>query len=318
MEDERAEPVPQTDGPRHASGERIVYVMPSDFMIAPADDGGGFFELCAALWRSKWLIVGITALFTLAGVAYAFHATEWYRAEVLLAPADKKTVPDLLGSLGGLASLAGISVGGGGTTEPIAVLKSRDFASEFIKDLDLTVILLADKWNARTKQWKAKNPQDWPDIRDAVKYFDENVRGVAVDRRTGLVTLTILWTDPETAALWANQLVRRLNDRMRDRALTEAERNVRYLQSEMIATNVVSLQQSIGRVLESEMQKLMLARGSEEFSLRVIDPAKPPKLRSEPKRAQIILVAFMLGGIVSSAGVLFRRSLRNRHGTVSN
>ena len=58
-----------------------------------------------------------------------------------------------------------------------------------------------------------------------------------------------------------------------------------------VATNVVSLQQSIGRVLESEMQRLMLARGNEEFSFRIIDPAKPPKLPSEPKRAQIILVA---------------------------
>jgi hypothetical protein len=52
-----------------------------------------------------------------------------------------------------------------------------------------------------------------------------------------MVTLAIEWTQPEVAAEWANALVQRLNRRLRERALREAETNVAYLQAEMARTN---------------------------------------------------------------------------------
>src|SRR5690606_2767647 len=110
-----------------------------------------------------------------------------------------------------------------------------------------------------------------------IRYFDDNVRSISEDDETGLVTLTVEWIDPEIAAEWANILVERLNERMRRRALLEAESNVGYLQEELAKTGVVTLQQSISRLLESELQKLMLARGNEEFAFRVIDRAQVPK-----------------------------------------
>jgi uncharacterized protein involved in exopolysaccharide biosynthesis len=303
-------------GQSPAAGERVVYAIPLDpAMVEAAGDEIDIFKLWGILWESKWIICAVTALFAVAGVAYALLATEWYRAEVLLAPAQEKSIPGGLGQLGGLAGLAGlagISIGGGGTAEPIAVLQSREFASKFIEDLDLVTVLLADDWDAEQQRWKDKDPEDWPDIRDAVKYFEEEVRSVSVDKKTGLVTLGIEWTDPVVAAEWANLLVGRLNGRMRQRALVESERNVHYLREEMAATNVVSLQQSIGRLLEAELQKLMLARGNEEFSFRVIDPATPPKKRESPKRALVVLVATILGGLLAVIGVYVRHSMRKR------
>jgi uncharacterized protein involved in exopolysaccharide biosynthesis len=61
-----------------------------------------------------------------------------------------------------------------------------------------------------------------PDVRDAVKYFHKRVLKVSEEGSTGLVTLAIEWTDPDIAAEWASLLVRRLNDRLRERALQEA------------------------------------------------------------------------------------------------
>jgi len=115
-----------------------------------------------------------------------------------------------------------------------------------------------------------------PDVRDAVQYFEKRVRRVSEDRKTGLVSLVIEWKDPEAAAEWANELASQINRQTRERALETASSNIAYLQSEMKATSVVSLQQAIGRLLESEMQQLMLARGNEEFAFRVIDRAMVP------------------------------------------
>src|SRR5688572_7688779 len=88
-----------------ADGERLIYVMPSDSMTSEGDEGLDWAELWSTLWRSKWPIIATTAIFTLAAVAYALLATEWYRAEVLLAPASAKSTEGLAGQLGGLGGL---------------------------------------------------------------------------------------------------------------------------------------------------------------------------------------------------------------------
>ena len=208
-----------------------------------------------------------------------------------------------LGSILGdrLASLAGVNIGGGGDQEPLAVLRSKSFAREFITEQNLMPVLFAGM--------KSDGPP--PDIRDAVRIF-EGIRSVSDDKKTGLVTLGIRWKDPETAANWANLMVQRLNSRLRTQALAESQRNVDFLQKEMAATSVVSLQQSMGRVLEGEMQKLMLARGNEQFAFKVIDPATPPKHRDAPKRSLIAIVATLAGGFLGLLAVFLRKAIRER------
>ena len=252
-------------------------------------------ELLGLFWRRKWLIVAVTTLFTAGGVAYALLATQWWRAEVVMTQVDSKPMAGGLAQLGGLASLAGINLGaGGGSQNAVAVLKSKDFAREFIEDKDLVPVLMSDRLTV----------QPPVDIRDAVERFDKEVRAIGEDKKTGLLTLSITWTDPALATEWANELVRRANARLRAQALQEAERNIKYLQGEIAATNVTSLQQAIGKVIESEMQKLLLARGNEEYAFKVIDRAVQPKQRDKPKRALVVLGAAMGGGLFSLMLVL--------------
>ena len=267
------------------------------------DDEIDLWELWETIWSGRWLIIAITGVFTLGGVTYALLAQEWYKADVVLAPADKKAgAGGALAQFGGLASLAGISLPGAGEGEPVAVLKSKDFARAFITDLNIMPLLLGGA------DWGDKKP----DIRDAVKVFDTQIRTVTEDKKSGLVTLSVRWKDPDTAAEWANVLVKRLNDRLRTQAQEESERNVAYLQREIASTNVVSLQQSMGRVLEGEMQKLMLARGNEEFAFKVIDRATPPKQRETPKRTLIALVSLLAGGFLGVLVVFLRKAIANR------
>jgi uncharacterized protein involved in exopolysaccharide biosynthesis len=147
------------------------------------------------------------------------------------------------------------------------------------------------------------------DIRDAVKMFDSKIRIVSEDKKTGLVTLSIRWKDPETAASWANLLVTRLNDRLRTQAAAEADRNVSYLQKQIAGTSVIALQQSLGRVLEGELQKLLLAQGNEEFAFKVIDRATPPKQRDAPRRTFITLLAAVTGTFFGLILVFLRKAI---------
>jgi uncharacterized protein involved in exopolysaccharide biosynthesis len=220
-------------------------------------------------------------------------------------------MPMLGGQLGGLAALAGVNVGGGSEAEPLAVLRSRDFARQFIEDYELLQVFFEDDWDAENEAWLVDDPADAPDIRDAIKYFQENVLKVSEERTTGLVTIAVEWTDPDVAATWADVLVRRLNDRLRERALEEAEQNVAYLREEMAKSSLVTMQQSIGQLLQSELQKLMLARGNEEFAFKVVDPAIAPKQRTRPKRSIIAIIGTFLGGLVGAFVVLVAQSARS-------
>jgi uncharacterized protein involved in exopolysaccharide biosynthesis len=272
------------------------------------------FDIGFILWRDKWLVIGITAVCIVLSAAYAFYATPWYRAEVVLKLADNRQSQGLLsqlgGSLGGLASLAGFDMSENKSAEPIGVLKSREFAGAFIEEQNLLPLFFAKKWDAAAHRWKPSDAQDQPDIRDGIKYFENELFKVQEDKRTGLITISVQWTDAKTAAAWANLLVERVNDRMRQRALTEGEASMNFLKQELTTSNVVTLQQSIGRVLESELQKLMLAQANKEYAFRVIDHAQVPKWRDHPHRILIVVAASVFGCVISGLFLVSRHVIR--------
>ena len=297
---------------RELSADKLVYVMPDQAVSSNAKNQVTIKELWNIVWEGKWLIVAITTAFAVISIAYALLATEWYRAEVLLAPTKADSVPSISGQLGGLAALAGVNVGdfgGGETAEAVATLESRDLARVFIESNGLMPVLLYEDWDEAGETWKVSSAEDIPDIRDAVEVFHEKVLRVQKDRESGLVTVAVEWIDPYLAAQWASKIVRLTNDRLRQRALEDAEKNVTYLQSELGTTSVVTLQQSIGRLLETEMQKLMLAKKNDEFAFRTVDTAKPPKKPSRPMRSIIVLTGLLLGGLVAVLLVFIRHSL---------
>jgi uncharacterized protein involved in exopolysaccharide biosynthesis len=277
------------------------------------DEAINLIDLWFILWKNKRILIVTAAISVGLSLFYALTAHIWYRAEVLLKLADSKQAQGLLGELGGLgglASLAGLDVNDNKSAEPIGVLKSREFAGAFIEDLNLLPVFFAREWDASAKRWKSADIDDQPDIRDGIEYFHDNILRIQEEKRTGLITMTVDWTDAKTAAAWANLLVERVNDRMRQRALTSGESNMNYLKQELAASNVVTLQQSIGRVLEAELQKLMLAKANKEYAFKIIDHAQVPKRRDHPHRALIVIAAFFLGVAMSAIFVLSRHVIR--------
>lgn len=293
--------------------ERVVYVMPDDAAWRTSDDAIDIAHLWNIVWQSKWLITAVTAVFAAASIAYALTLTHWYRSEVLLAPADEQTMnTGIVGQLGSLAGIAGISMGGGGNVEALAILRSRDFTRAFLEEQKLLPVLFSDKWDPEEQRWLEPDSEKWPDSGDGVRYFNNDLRRISEDRETGMVTVAVEWTDPELAARWVELLIRRLNDYMRSRALKEAQANVEYLQGELGATSGVAMQQAVGRLLEREHQKLMLARGNEEFAFRVIDSAEVSEIPVRPNRRLMVIVATIFGGIIAVFFVLARNFVRGR------
>jgi uncharacterized protein involved in exopolysaccharide biosynthesis len=272
------------------------------------------FEIWSIGLRHKWVVILTTAVFTGLGVFYALEAEPWYQADVLLKVADNKQGQGLLsqlgGGVGGLASLAGLDVGSNKSAEPIAVLKSRELAAAFIEEQNLLPLFFPGKWDASANRWKSTDPSKQPDVRDGIKYFDHTILKVVEDKKTSLITLSVDWTDAKVAATWANMLVERVNNRMRERALTEGDTSMNYLKQELVGASLVPLQQSIGRVIETQLQQLILAKSTNEYAFRVIDHAQPPKWRDHPKRSLVVGLAFFAGIIFSWIFLVTRQAIR--------
>lgn len=287
---------------------QIVYVMP------PALGGDAqesdLMRMLQAAWQRRWWIAACTALATIVGIVYVMLATPVYYAESVLMPRDVKSGSGLsaqLGQLGGLADLAGISIGSANTQEPLGMLRSRGFARRFIERNKLTDVLA-----------QAAGSEQPADIRRAEQIFMRRVMSVGDDKKSGLVSIGVSWHDPVAAADWANKLADQLNEEMRLRALNEAEANIRYLHGQLASTATISLQQSISRLIESEMQKVMLARGTDEYAFRVIDVADPPLQKSKPKALLVITAAFLAGLIFSIIFAVAASAVKQALGAARN
>ena len=275
--------------------------------------------LVAVLWsRRAW--IATTVVVVAAGfLAAALLLKPVYRASVVMISASSErgslngSLGSALGSLGGLASLAGLNLGSadGATEESLAVLKSRQFTEKFIADLGLMPKLFAKKWDAQAGKWLVA-PDKQPTPAQACRYFDRKVRAVVQDKKTGLVTLQIDWRDRNEAAFWANELVRRLNAEMRARAIAKSDASVGYLEKELAATSELGTREAISRLMENQVKQRMLANVTADYAFRVVDMAMAPDKSDpvRPNRLALVLAGPLVGLALGIAGVLGVRSLR--------
>jgi len=261
-------------------------------------------ELLELTWRRRLLVIASVLVFAALAAAASFVMTPRWRAQVVIVPVKgddmRGVLSSALGQLGGLASLAGLGASGGGNKEEnLQFLSSRGFLASFIEEEQLLPVLFAKKWDATQGRWNVDDPDDVPTIADGVRYMDSKVRSVQEERRTGIVTLSIVWKDPVVAARWANLMVERANRDLRARAIRDAEASKAYLNAELGKTDVVELRQSIYRLLENQIKTVMLASVRPDYAFRIIDPAVPPDLdeKIRPKRTVMTVLGALAGGV---------------------
>jgi len=295
----------------------------TEYTYPVVEDEISLFDIWRILVRYKWMILVLTLVSVLASTLFAVLMTPVYRAEVLIAPVTERDnnsrFAAQLDEFGGLAALAGINTERGGKkNEAIATLKSRMFTEQFIKDEKLLPVLFQEKWDEENQRWGDVDPDDIPTMGDAYELFDEELRRISEDRKTGLVVLSIEWEDPDEAARWANELVRRVNVLLRKKAVRESESAINYVQEQLKQTSVVELQQVLHRLIESEMKEIILAKISEEFAFRVIDPAVAAEEAFKPNMALLLLLGAMLGILGSVILALFLTFLQTQREATSN
>ncbi len=278
--------------------------MTSSHAVPKDDDTIDVIALVRLLWKHKVLIGIVAGVFGAGAVVLALAATPIYRAVAVVVPVAESGLggagSSLAGRIGGLASLAGIDLGGGGPAiqEAMAVLESRHLVEEFLRRNDLVDVVLPPG-GATSGLWFA------------VQKFRDTVVSISTgDVGSTTTNVAVEWKDPAVAAEWANGLVVLANELMRTRALSNSKRNIEYLQKQIAATNVVEMQRVMYDLIENETKTLMFANARVDYALRVVDPAVTPEARVRPKRKLMVLTGVALGLILGSLFVFGRDTVR--------
>ena len=275
-------------------------------MFVPANTVPAAALLRVVRYRWKWLLA-LTLVPGLAALLLSLTSPRRYEADLVALPRGPQDRGGLLnslsGSLGGLAAIAGLTLGEGGQrAESIQMLQSQILARDFIQDHHLLPVLFPGDWDSRRQAWR-KRPRT---MNEAVKYFDHGIRNVIEDRRTGLVTVRIIWSDPVQASAWANELVRRANDELRRRAVVRAQSSIEYLKREARDADAVEIQKTLYRLMEDQYKTLLLANVSNDYAFSVIDPAVPADLdQYVSPRVGLYTVAGLFFGLVLAATLVF-------------
>jgi len=270
------------------------------------------------LMMRHWMLASVIIVScTLVSTVMAFLTAPIYRASVTLLPAQNRTsMGELEASLGGLGSIGSLVGLGAGqsqdTVEAVALLESRGLAEAFIQDHHLLPRLFANRWDATRATWRAT----WwsttpPSLYDGYREFDRMVRHVSQDRQTGLVTLEVDWTDPTEAAQWANEMVGRVNDVMRKRALEQANASIELLTNELKQASTVELRESIARTIDTYVKSRVFARTTPDYAFRIVDPPAPPGPNDyiRPNRFLYVVSGLCIGLLLAALACLVSERL---------
>jgi len=290
-------------------------------------------RLWNAIWGGRLIIISITLVFSIASVIYALSVPNEYKATALLAPASSSSslsLSNLAGQIGGLASLAGINIGGAASEDKsvvaIEVMRTWDFQEKFIKENNIEVEVFAAEGWERTrdqliidselydvvnKKWVrtdfdvSKGQTEIPSSWELYEEFRDRL-SISQDKASGIVKVSIEYYSPNLAKEWTEKIITSINSHVQKKDREEALKSIAYLNKKIDETNIADMQAVFYQLIEEQTKTLMLAEISKEYVFTTVSPAMIAEEESKPNRALISIIGALIGGILSLIVVFIR------------
>ena len=290
------------------------------------DDEIDLTELFSVLWKAKILIIVITSFFALSSVLYALSLTNIYKSEAILSVAEQPNDRgSLAGGMGGLASLAGISLPSSGEDKSVIAIKtiqSRVFLKHLITFKNVLPSLMASKsYDSESKKilfnQEIYNENNGGWVRPEPSYLEAyitylNQISISADKGSNLITMSVEHISPIFAKELLELIINEANELLRNKDLRESSAAIAYLTSQIPKSSLITMKDAINKLVESQLHKQMLSKVNKEYILKVIEPPFIPEQRSKPIRTLICILGTLLGGILAIIWVLIRYYISGR------
>lgn len=297
-----------------------------------SDDQIDISGVLSLIWKKRLFITSLTLTSTIASLIISLMLSNIYTSSALLAPVnDKDSLSSSLGALSGLSAIAGVNLPGESNTptqEAIARIKSLHFFSEnIIPNIQLENLMALKSWDQKTdtliyredhydpisKKWirNVKFPKSTiPSNQEAYERFMKNF-SISEDAKTGFISISISHKSPKIAQKWLQIIIENIRNTMRSIDKEEAINSIEFLNEQYNKTTNTSLKDSISKLLETQMQNLMLTSASKNYILKIIDEPAIPEEKSSPARPLIIFLGFILGLFFSILFIFSKNLLKN-------
>ena len=289
------------------------------------DDDIDLSEVFNVLWDKIFYVGAITSIFSLVSIIVALMMPNIYQSKATLMAVEQSSgMSGMVGQYSGMARLAGISLESKSSSkdqEAIARIKSFEFFSNnFLPNIKLENLMAVKKWtqasntltydtsdfNSESRQWvrKAKPPRSKiPTSQEAFEEFIE-IMSVSKDKKTLLVTLSVKHKSPFIAQQWVEIMIDQIDQVMRDQDRRTATKSIEYLNSIAPTVNYEDIKKALSALQQEQMKRLMMVEANDNYIFKVLDPPIAPELKSQPKRALIVILGTILGMVLSALGVL--------------
>lgn len=308
---------------------------------ATAEDEIDLRELWQHLIDGKMLIATITAVCFMLSFVYAVSATSWFKAEATLMDnsGGGSKIGGSLAGLGGLASLAGVSMPASPVESVIATATSDAFMIEFVRKHDLKKVFMAGRWDESKQQWLpasglvnsvwengvrpyimgerpkvnspyalAENEPTWQRTIELIE--NKGIFSISQDKKSNMVSMSVTWTEPNQAAEWVQWWVDDLNDLIRQRTIIESQLMLDSLIPKLEQAMPTEVRASIISMIDEQTKIINAAMVKKDYALKFIDPPLAPEAVAKPKRVLILAVAIVLGLMLGSMIAIIRGSRR--------
>lgn len=277
--------------------------------VQPDEGETNLIDLLIVLAKHKMMIIKMTFVAALLAVVISLLLPNIYTgtAKILPPQQGQSSASVLLNQLGGLAGVAGSSLGIKNTNDLyIAMLKSRTVMEKIALQFDLLKV-----YGQKT-------------ITGTLMALEQNVSVSA--GKDGVIAIEVRDLEPKRAADMANAFVEQLDKLIHSYALTDASQKRAFFElqlrqaknkltdAELVldrtpntslhyldAVRNLKYQEAVWEILAKQFEMAKMDEAKDYPLIQILDKALPPERKSKPKRALIVilvaLVAFMLAVI---------------------
>jgi len=270
-------------------------------------------NLALSFWSSRAFILIISTGFAIFAVLYALSLPDVYKSQAtLIDPNANSSSSSNLASMAdrysGLASMAGISLGGGSSSQTdvaLAMLNSRDFFLKYFDNKELLKDLVSHKHYdaALKKDLYIKNSNIASTFDSSFKLF-HNHFSYNKDIKTSLITLSFQHQSPSISKKWLDNIIFDINKYVKDKEVKKASATYDILTKEISSINNPDLNFMVSKLAEKQIQTITLAKVTDEFAFTVIDSPYIPEKKFKPYRSWVVALITFLGFLISSLSVL--------------
>lgn len=296
------------------------------------DDEINLLELWQVIWKRRKFITYFSCAVVALTVIVSLLMTNIYESKATIMTVESKSATggsEMAAALaamgGGLASMIG-TPDSASAAEISTLLKSNILRSKIIKEYNLLPVLFSKQWDEEKKTWKkgtgfSLNPLVWvsklialikpadkkavkkepgvPDVYDGLRSLEkvvniQEVKAKGLVGRENTIVISAQFDDPEIAANLVNYFIAALNDHMSKEAKRVAALNKKYLEEQLPLNSDPLIKQKIYAMIAQQVETAMMAEVKENFSFKVIDPPMVPDKKLKPKRAQMVVLSFVV------------------------